>query len=144
MADELRMGRSPYLAMLGHCLRESPKEACGLFVLERRPSGLLFLAVVPSINCAEDAVHEFCVDPDLQREYSMRNDTAILGTYHSHPRTGPVPSELDKGMYLGMRKAFEGDIEQLHAIVSLKSGQPVVRAWKAHPTGIMQIAFEVI
>jgi proteasome lid subunit RPN8/RPN11 len=141
--QEVKMGRAAYLYMLDCCLRVGAigEEACGLIVMERRGPDEWFMATVPSINVAEDREHEFCVDPDVQREYAMREGCYIAGTWHSHPKTGAVPSELDRGMYLGLRDAL-GDA--VHLIVSLKGGQPVVRAWRAHSAGVVQIAFEVV
>jgi proteasome lid subunit RPN8/RPN11 len=138
---EVRMDKINYLRMIGWCLDKWPEEACGL--IGEMPSGLM--GVWPGNNVAEDPSHEFCVDPDLQRRL-LANGFPLQGTFHSHPRTGPVPSDLDRGMYYGLMEFADDGGELIHLIVSLKGGQPKVCAWKVWPGrfgGLVQVAFSI-
>lgn len=82
--------------LLAESARAWPEEACGLLVGAR---GVCH-AVMPVQNVARARRRRFEVDPRAHialrralREAAGR--LSILGVYHSHPRSAPVPSAVD-------------------------------------------------
>jgi [CysO sulfur-carrier protein]-S-L-cysteine hydrolase len=109
-----------YRRMINHCHEEKPLEACGLFggVGGHVESGF-----------ATDNAHRSPVlykvdDRHLLQAFreiqSARQE--IIGIYHSHVRTEPVPSQTDID-----QATFP---EAYYLIVSLAHRRPVVRAWQ--------------
>jgi proteasome lid subunit RPN8/RPN11 len=109
-----------YLRMINHCKEEKPLEACGLLVGE---------AGHVTAGYATDNQHRspviYKVD-DLQLLEVDRESRAqrkeIIGIYHSHVLTDPVPSRTD------IEQATWP--EAFYIIVSLKDRRPRVRAWR--------------
>jgi proteasome lid subunit RPN8/RPN11 len=107
-------------AIVAHARDAAPLECCGLLVGE----GSAIRVAVRARNLAPDP-NRFLVDPkdhiDARRE-ARRRHLAVLGFYHSHPRSAPIPSptDLDEADYP----------DHLHAIVSLASDPPALRAFE--------------
>jgi [CysO sulfur-carrier protein]-S-L-cysteine hydrolase len=107
--------------LAAHAAADAPIECCGLLV--GTPS--LIDESVPTPNMAGSPVR-FQVDPrhhfELQR--SLRgSDRSIVGSYHSHPASEPVPSPSD------VAEAYYPEF--VHVIVSLASpGDPEIRAFR--------------
>lgn len=103
-----------------HARDESPREVCGWLAGE---AGEVH-GIYPVPNAARDPEREFVMEPrsqidtmNLIREAGLE----LLGTYHSHPKTPPVPSERD------MNLALYPDI--MHLIVSLERPGPEFACW---------------
>jgi [CysO sulfur-carrier protein]-S-L-cysteine hydrolase len=107
-------------AMVAHAREDAPDECCGL--------------LVGSANRIDEAVrtrslerspNRYQVDPAAHFALIRRlrgTDRAIIGAYHSHPRSAAEPSPSD------LREAY--DSELVYVIVSLAGVEPEVRAWK--------------
>jgi len=77
-----------------HARASSPQECCGLLLGTANE----IVDALPAANLADDPSRNFLIDPkahlDGQRAARARG-LAIVGFYHSHPRSAPVPSAQD-------------------------------------------------
>ncbi len=95
------LGRPAAEAILRHCLREHPDEACGLLVGPLLPGALpdRIVAAHASENLAADRRRGYLIDPQLhlrlQREL-RGTATEVVGVYHSHPDGPAHPSARDR------------------------------------------------
>lgn len=107
--------------IIEHAQREAPHEVCGWLAGEGNEVGRVY----PVPNVAEDPEVRFRMDPEIQLS-TMREirdlRLELTGTYHSHPRTPPVPSVRDRGL-----AAYP---EAVHLIVSLAAPEPEVRCYR--------------
>ena len=79
--------------MLEHARREAPRECCGLLIGTAE-------SVVRSVRARnlEDGATRYSVDPadHFAAVRSARADgLEVVGAYHSHPSSAPVPSTTD-------------------------------------------------
>jgi proteasome lid subunit RPN8/RPN11 len=105
--------------IVGHARHETPLECCGLLV----GSGDLIDEYVETRNVRQsevvfeiDAAEHFAV---IKR--TRRMGRAILGAYHSHPRSPARPSPTD------LAQAYP---EMLYVIVSLSEEPPDIQAYR--------------
>jgi len=109
-----------YRRMINQCLEERPLEACGLF---GGASGHVTMAL--ATDNAERSPILYRVDErqliSAHREIQAAKQE-IIGIYHSHVKTDPVPSLTDIE-----QATFP---EAFYVIVSLAHRRPVVRAWQ--------------
>lgn len=106
--------------ILDHAHEEAPREACGLI------AGRVGVAagVIPMRNVASDPVHHYAMDKgELSHYLPTLADQGLdlIGIYHSHPRTDPIPSPED------VANAFYPNTAYL--IISLKDKKPHLAAW---------------
>jgi proteasome lid subunit RPN8/RPN11 len=77
-----------------HARMASPDECCGLLL----GTATEIVDAIPSANLADDRTRRFLIDPrthfDAMRSASERG-LAVVGFYHSHPISDPVPSPAD-------------------------------------------------
>jgi [CysO sulfur-carrier protein]-S-L-cysteine hydrolase len=108
-------------SLAAHASAQAPLECCGLLV--GTPS--LIDESVPTANLATSPVR-FQVDPrdHFQLQRALRGTPrAIVGSYHSHPASRPIPSPSDV--------AEAHYPEFLHVIVSLVTPErPEIRAFR--------------
>lgn len=144
----LRLNRVQYEAVLGHCLDGFPDEACGLFSGPYAPpadageGGVALptgeVAEVHPCRNADASARTYTVDSrDLlraMRAAEARGDD-IVGVWHSHTHTDAYPSVTD------VRQAV--DAAWIYAIVSLKHGDPVLRAYRIVDGTIAEVGVEV-
>lgn len=107
-------------SIVSHAVRRSPLEACGFIVRDGD-----FWSIHPVPNAARDPEREFVMEPQSQIDALGRvrgSGSDLFGTYHSHPKTPPVPSEKD------LQLALYPDL--LHLIVSLAEGEPEFGLWR--------------
>ncbi|AFK20200.1 M67 family peptidase [Haloferax mediterranei ATCC 33500] len=77
--------------------RDPPQEVCGVLVGDRDAATIT--AVLPVSNVAEEPRVAYELDPEetvsaFDEAESEGND--VVGFYHSHPETDPVPSATDR------------------------------------------------
>jgi proteasome lid subunit RPN8/RPN11 len=115
-------------AMLEHARRDAPNECCGILIGTREADGWRVSEVIPCDNVWEGERHDrFLLDPRAQlraqRECRGRG-LEIVGFYHSHPHSPPVPSQFDADM------AWPG---HAYVILSLAPGhEGEIRCWEFH------------
>lgn len=118
----------PALAEAMRCLRDAwrPAEACGLLVGQERR----ILGLAPSRNLAE-APDSFELDSALHLRLQRRlrgTGRAVIGVWHSHPRTPAEPSERD------LAGAWDD------SLLWLITGAEGTRAWLPGEGGFREIA----
>jgi proteasome lid subunit RPN8/RPN11 len=124
----LRLPRSAYLKIIGHCYDGLPEEACGLLAGRLQPGSFVpdgRVEVVYLTANADASARTYSVDSrDLIK--SIRAAEAqgleLVGVFHSHTHTEAWPSPTD------VRQAMEPT--WLYVIVSLKDGDPVLRSFR--------------
>jgi [CysO sulfur-carrier protein]-S-L-cysteine hydrolase len=141
----LRLSRAQYEVVLGHCLDGFPDEACGLFSGPFAPfrgdAPALPTGVVSEVHpCrnADASARTYTVDSrDLLRAMRAAEERGddIIGVWHSHTHTDAYPSATD------VRQAVDG--AWIYAIVSLKFGEPVLRAYRIADDAITEVGVEV-
>lgn len=116
----IHISRAALDAISAHARDAAPEECCGLLLgLDAH-----ILEALPSTNLAADRTRHFLIDPRVhfQAIRSSREGRGhpILGFYHSHPFSEPVPSTSDAAgasytdyWYLIVRPAAEGCLARL-------------------------------
>ncbi|MCI0347444.1 MAG: M67 family metallopeptidase [Chloroflexi bacterium] len=139
----LRLTETQYRDIVGHCLdaERDPAtgllyEACGLLagpVAEGEESTGVVSVVYPCAN-SERSARTYTVDSrDLikaMRDAESRGEH-LVGVFHSHTHTDAYPSETD------VRQAMEP--AWIYVIVSLKDGDPVLRAFRIRNEQIAEV-----
>jgi proteasome lid subunit RPN8/RPN11 len=81
--------------MIAHAREEAPNECCGLLIGE----GLVIDECVRARNLDPDPARRYELDPAVHLEANRRlrgTRRSVVGFYHSHPRSSPVPSATDR------------------------------------------------
>ena len=121
-------------AIIAHAQVTSPAECCGLLVGTQS-------AIDEAVRTRnlEPGPSRYQVDPADHIALMKRlrgTDRAIVGAYHSHPRSSAVPSPSD------VREAFYPDF--VYLIVSLAApDRPDCRAWRIREGAAEEIALLV-
>jgi proteasome lid subunit RPN8/RPN11 len=121
-------------AMIQHARTDAPIECCGLLI---GTTGQVDEAVPARNARASDRV--YLVDPEdhfaaIRR--ARRDGRAIVGAYHSHPKSPAVPSPTDL--------AEADDAGFLYVIVSLAADAPDVRAYRVERGNSVEVALVVM
>ena len=121
--------------VLAHARAEAPRECCGLLV----GRGALVQECVRSRNIDPDP-NRYEVDPLLHIATSRRlrgSGREIVGAYHSHPHSTPLPSESDRA------EAYYRDF--IWMIVSLAVPErAALAAYRLTGEKIVELTIEVI
>ncbi len=135
----LRLSRAQYGAVVAHCFDGLPDEACGLLSgpLEGlEPTGVVN-GVFPCRN-ADASARTYTVDSrDLIQAMRAAEGAGdeLIGVWHSHTHTDAYPSETD------VRTAMEPG--WIYVLVSLKDGDPVLRAYRIRDGEIAEVAVDL-
>ena len=98
--DLVQVRRKVFDAIAAHARRESPRECCGLLI----GTELEVIGAVATGNVAAEPLRHYQVSPvdhlaqmKRCRESASQGSTVVtvMGAYHSHPRSAPVPSPTD-------------------------------------------------
>jgi len=139
----LRLTESQHRIIIGSCYDGLPDEACGLLLgpMVAGPDGSVPSGRVTEARpCgnADASARTYTVDPkDLlraMRDAEARGDE-IVGVWHSHTHTDAYPSDTD------VRQAV--DPAWIYVIVSLKHGDPMLRAYRIADATITELAVEL-
>ena len=140
-ASVLRLTHAHYETVVSHCFDGFPDEACGLLAGPLDGSSAAgtgeVTAAYPCQN-ADQSARTYTVD---SRDYlrAMRDAESrgeeIIGVWHSHTHTDAYPSPTD------VRQAV--DPAWWYVIVSLKHGEPVLRAFQIRDESITEVPVEV-
>lgn len=132
------MTSAAYSRMTGYCLSALPDEACGLLTASASPDsrgGALIDGIVPIRNAAAHPKAHFSFHPAdwVQAYYDTRkNRQTIVGFFHSHPASAPVPSTSDEAGWL----EWSGNGPYTYWIVSLWNDErPECRAYRRRMLG---------
>ena len=136
----LRLSAEQYGVIVAHCFDGLPDEACGMLAgpmnAGGEPTGAIS-AVTPCRN-ADASARTYTVEPrDLlraMRDADARGDE-IVGVWHSHTHTDAYPSQTD------VRQAV--DPAWLYVLVSLRHGEPALRAYRIRDGVIAEVPVEV-
>ncbi|RAW17202.1 hypothetical protein DC345_08925 [Paenibacillus taichungensis] len=71
-----------------------PLEACGVVLGEAAAGGIRISRFQPIRNVAPDPLHHFALE-DAEWIRCVFNEPQLIGLFHSHPRSTPVPSNED-------------------------------------------------
>ena len=122
MAVAIRLRREHLDSMIAHALEDAPVECCGLLAQKDEQ----VVAVYRAQN-REASPYRFSIDPLETRkleEAMDREGTALIGFYHSHTGSDPVPSPTD----VRMMGAFFGP-PYVHFVIGVADREhPVARA----------------
>lgn len=80
--------------VLAHARAEAPRECCGLLI----GRGLEIEGCVRAANLDDSPETRYLLDPAAHiaaNRQLRRTGRQVIGSYHSHPRTPPVPSGTD-------------------------------------------------
>lgn len=113
-----------------HAAKQLPCEACGLLAGTRDH----IAAAHPLQNVADMPQTQFQIDPREQLQALKAIDDAQLdwiGTYHSHPRSAPIPSQSD------IKECADSGLLQL--IVSLEGRRPQLKLWRVDRDSVVPI-----
>jgi proteasome lid subunit RPN8/RPN11 len=131
----LRIAATVLTDIAAHASAEAPRECCGMLV----GTGNYIDESVRTDNL-EAGETRFLVDPAAQVALMKRlrgTDREILGAYHSHPRSAPVPSPSD------IAETFSDDF--LCVIVSLFDPEgPVTRAFRIRKEVVEELAIVTV
>lgn len=108
-----RFSRDCYEQIIAQGKEYFPMEACGLLI-SHTPQCISH--IIPITNIHPQAEHFFEFDPQqwIQAYYScIKQDQQIVGIYHTHPTSPPIPSEHDC-------KGYIGESNWIYCIVSLQ------------------------
>ena len=129
----MRIRRAVLDAIVAHAVADAPLECCGLLI----GAGDEVTESHAARNREESAV-VYRVDPadhfKAIRDARARG-LAVLGAYHSHPKSPAQPSATD------IREANDADF--VHIIVSLAGAEPQVAAFRIQDGRAMQLALAV-
>jgi proteasome lid subunit RPN8/RPN11 len=132
----LRLRERDWRAVVGHCLDGLPDEACGLFAGPVRADGMpdgTVAAVYLTANADRSAKTYTVEGKDMLRALRDADDRGLelIGVFHSHTHTDAYPSPTD------VRQA--PDPNWIYAIVSLRDGDPVIRAYRIVDGNIAEV-----
>lgn len=108
-------------AIAQHAQAESPNEACGLIVGQ----GSRAIRIIPVKNVSPDPRHHYVMDIAALAQVlpaAHREGLELIGLYHSHPASDPLPSPTDIAQATYPRTPY--------LIVGLRSGEPKLAAWE--------------
>ncbi|MCW3792364.1 M67 family metallopeptidase [Paenibacillus sp. LS1] len=80
--------------MSKHMFLSLPQEACGVMLGETAAGGIRISRFQPIRNVAPDPLHHFALD-DAEWIRCVFSEPKLIGIFHSHPHTRPVPSAED-------------------------------------------------
>ncbi len=121
-------------AVAAHARGAAPHEACGLIA----GAGGRAVRVIPIPNAAADPRRQYDMEPAafVRAMFAIQRDRLqLIGIYHSHPHTDPVPSPADID-----RAAYP---DAAHLIVSLRAQQPQFAAWRIHSRRVERVDLHI-
>ncbi|WP_338741199.1 desampylase [Haloplanus salilacus] len=135
--DTLRLSSLVRDALLDHAVegadRDPPEEVCGVLVGGRAPDRATATRRVP--NVADHPRSRYELDPEATMaavDAVEADGDEVVGFYHSHPESAPVPSATDRA-----RATWTGYV---YAIVSPPDA---IRAYRYTGDGFDELAVQV-
>jgi proteasome lid subunit RPN8/RPN11 len=141
----LRLTRAQYEQVVAHCYDCFPEEACGLLIGPL--DGDDATGEVTGVFPCENTAHSAKVYALGRRGWREAEDAAygrgeeIVAVFHSHTHTDAYPSPTDVAQAAEAQKL---ERPWLYPIVSLKYGEPVVRAYWLRDGTITEVPIEIV
>lgn len=133
----MKVRRGVLNAIEAHARRDAPHECCGLLL----GTATDIVEAVPARNIAAEPSRRYQIAPDdhfaaIRRCRGGAERLAVVGGYHSHPRSQPVPSPTD------LEQAF---LEFIYVIAGPADGSaPLeVRAYELRDGALGRVTFSV-
>jgi desampylase len=107
-------------AIISHAIETSPAECCGLLL----GHDAAIVEAARARNVADEPSRRYLIDPSehlRQIRRGRQRGLEVIGAYHSHPRSGPEPSETDRAA---------GFSDFVFVIIGLGSATPELAAWR--------------
>jgi proteasome lid subunit RPN8/RPN11 len=111
-------------AIYAHARTELPNECCGVLGGTIGADGTAVVAhCYELVNAAASPVEYLSEPGSMFRAERARRDAGVefVAVYHSHPTSAPVPSKTD------LARNYSENVMNL--IVSMQSGEPLMRGW---------------
>lgn len=105
---EIRLNASCGRQIAEHLVSGLPYETCGVLRGKAAAGGMRIDAFAPIRNVAPDPLHRFVLDPAEWTRECLRGG-GLIGLFHSHPSSPPVPSDEDLRqlpLFAGMLSAY--------------------------------------
>lgn len=135
MTGEARRIRGRVIAdVVRHAREAAPAECCGLLLGDEAGVG----EAVRTRNASDDP-SRFVIDPAdhiARRREARERGLAVLGFYHSHPRSAATPSATDRE-----EAAYPG---HLYLIVGLASDPPDLALFQFDAGNFRQVPFVTV
>lgn len=138
MGVAIRLRQEHLDAMIAHAREDAPIECCGIL---GGKDGIV--TVVRRARNVENSPYRFVIDPletaKIEREFDAAG-AEILGFYHSHTGSDPIPSPTD---IRSMGPLFGPPY--VHFVVGVKNPEePDIRAWYIQDGDKLQQEFELV
>lgn len=130
----MRIGHALWADLCAHVLSDPVHEVCGVLLGQWEP--LWLQDVVPGLNVATERRNCFVLDAQtlLTADAQARaSGQYILGFYHSHPVSAPVPSAADRSLLW---------LDTIQLIVGVGRTMPVMCAWQSRGTLLLPCSLE--
>jgi proteasome lid subunit RPN8/RPN11 len=133
MESAIELTPTAYDALVSEALGAHPAECCGL--LAGASGRVERVYPVPNAAVARSTRYEMA-PPELwaARGRARRDGFEVVGFYHSHPRTSPVPSSYD------VERAYYP--EAIYVIVGVEP-RPSVRAYRIADGRVDEVAVKI-
>jgi proteasome lid subunit RPN8/RPN11 len=124
--EYLRLTHEHAHALIRHAQASYPAEACGLIGGQANTACM----VIPVANVAANPQTQYQMTPNELLQGLKTLEAAgldLIGIYHSHPKSDPIPSQID----IQMAEIHYPQAAQV--IISLKHQHPRLKAWQIQP-----------
>jgi len=128
----MKIRRAVMDAIVEHARADAPLECCGLLIGSEK--GVEESHRAANIRRSEVAFQIDPADHFAAIHKARAAGLAVIGAYHSHPRSGAAPSETD------IRESTDASL--LHVIVSLAGPEPVLRGYVIGPGSVSEVRLE--
>lgn len=138
IARTLFLPRRCLETMLRQARAELPNECCGVLGGTASEHELHVEECYALVNEAASRI-EYRSDPHSMLKACRAMDAAgwvIVGVYHSHPTSEPIPSKTDIARYDGL--------DAVQFIIGLKDMEPQVRGWWLSESGFTEADWRVV
>jgi desampylase len=133
----VKVGRGVLNAIEAHARRDAPHECCGLLL--GTPTEIV--EAVPARNIATNPSRRYEIAPEdhfavMRRCRESAEGLGVVGGYHSHPRSQPIPSPTD------LEQAFQ---EFIYVIAGPVDGSQSlgIRAYELRDGAMRPVTFSV-
>lgn len=83
-----------FIQMECYLRKQLPNEACGILLGKSYDNEIRLNEFIPVPNAAAEPLHHFELDPNTWIKHLLGTPD-IIGLFHSHPTSYPVPSQAD-------------------------------------------------